>query len=429
MIDNSLTKLLEDIEPKVQDIEENRVELKDLKSVQSTMEELIESAKESCQEIINFYDQDFIMRAIKIKNSNYNDVIKKYNSSKYLLKINDSKLKELPQYLDALDFMDFLYKYLYDLYESINLDYKIKREKLEVQELLNKYYIILNKDEIYVKDIDEFLTFIELNKVSDEDRINIYKKIIECNAKQYFKSLEIKFDNGIGVSNIENLLKENYELLNKNYIERDDLKLKLDDYLKNIIHIDENYMNNRAIYLIHKIKNNYDLKQYAETIDYYKEFNEIKSIQEEFLKQKKVPRKLLFVMENGVSLVRKFLNNTEEKYKNCVYKNLLDIENDNVITIPNKKYRNMYLYIKEEYVVKTIYTFLNDGKVLIIGVLDKDENINDFLEHNYNFLNNINTNETEDERNLLLGNIKIEDLMLNIDLETLDIKREDKNAR
>ena len=430
MIDNSLAKLLENIEPKIRNIEENRVELKALKDVQRTMSELIECAKESFLEIIDFYDQDFIMRSIKINNSNYKELIEKYNSSKYLLKIDDSNIKELPQYQEALNFMDFLYEYLYGLYESINMDFKIKKENLEIQELFNKYYIILNKDDIYIKDIDDFLTFIELNNVNDQDRINIYKLVIESNLKKYLSSSDIELESGIKIDNIEELLNNNQDLLNMNYEESDDLKLKLDDYLKLVTRIDEEVINNRKIYLIHKIKEYYDLKQYVETVDYYKEFIKIKNLQEEFIKQRKVPRKLLFIYEDDISLVRKFINKTEEKYKNCILKNLLDIENENIITIPKKKYDDMYIYVKDEYIVKTVYTFLEEGKVLILGVLDKNEQLNDFLEKNSllfrKTISNIETIDLiDDERDLLLDNIKEEDLMLNIDLETLDIKRED----
>ena len=430
MIDNSLIKLLENIEPKIQNIEENRIELKELKAVRKTMNELIESAKDSYQNIIDFYDQDFIMRAIKIKNSDYKKLIDKYNSSRYLLKTDNSNLKELPQYQEALSFMDYLYQYLYGLYESINMDFKIKKENLEIQEIFNKYYGLLSKDNIYIKDIDEFLTFIELNNIENQDRVNLYKLVINSNLKRYLKSSDIELEAGIKIENIEELLNNNQELLNMNYIESDGVLLKLDDYLKLVTRIDEEIINNRQIYLIHKIKDYYDLKKYAEITDYYKEFIKIKNLQEEFKKQKKIPRRLLFTYENDVSLVRKFIDNTEDKYKNCILKNLLDIENENIITIPKTKFDDMYIYLKDEYLVKTVYTFLEDGKVLILGVLDKNEEFNEFLEKNMLlFRKTIDNIETisliDEERDLLLENVNLEDLMLNIDLETLDIKRED----
>lgn len=434
MIDNSLAKLLDNIEPKILNIEENRIELKSLKSVQKTMDELIDNAKESYHEILNFYDQDFIKRAIMINHSNYDEIIQKYDSSKYLLNIVNPNLKELPQYQEALSFMDYLYKYLYGLKESIDVDFECKREKLEVQELLNKYYVILKKDNFFIKDIDDFLTFIELNNLNNQDRINIYKLVFNSNVKQYLKTSEILFDDGINIDNIENLINDNQDLLKENYVETDDIKLKLDDYLKLISRIDEKSIDNRKIYLIHKIKENFELKHYTETINYYKDFLKIQKLQIEFNKQKVKPRRLLFTYQDDKSLVRSFLESVDERLRNCVLKNLLDIENENILTIPKRKYNDIYLYVKDEYVVKTVYSYLDSGEILIFGVLNIGEKLNDFIEKYDSLfrktLNNIETIDLIDnERDLLLNNKNIEDLMLNIDLDTLDIKREDKYAR
>ena len=430
MIDNSLKRLLEEIEPKVRNIEDNRVELKALKGVYNTMQELIDASVSSYKDVFDFYDQDFIFRSIKIGNSNYKELIDKYNTAKYLLKTNDSTLQQLPQYQESLTYMDSLYKYLSGLFENIKLDYSSKSGNLEIQELLNKYYRILIKDIIFVEDIDEFISFIELNNLNNEDKLNIYKYICKSNIKQYTKSIEMKLEDDITLDDVEKIIRKNKKLLEYTYKE----DISLDDYLENNIEFNNDYFLNRKVCLVHKIKDYYDSKQYMEILDYYKEFIKIIDLQKEFEKQKIKPKKLLFVFENNQSLVREFLNITDEKYKNCVLKNLIDIENDDIITIPKKKFENVYIYEKEEFVVKTVYSYLENGKVLVLGVLDKDEELDDFLLKNKNLFketfNNIDSiNLINDERDLLLKNIKLEDLVLNIDLETLDVKMEEEDAR
>lgn len=221
MNDDSFIKLIDDIKPRIHNIEENRLELKSLKNVQSTMEELIVNAKESYHEIFNFYDQDFIKRAIMINNSNYQEQIKKYDSSKYLLSADNPDLTNLPQYQEALIYVDNLYKYLYGLYESINLDYNNKREDLEIQELFYKYYIIFNKDNVFVKDIDEFLSVIELSDLDGQDRINIYKNVIRSNLKYYLK------ENEIDINNNKPLIYDN-KMLDKDNIKKENLMLNMD---------------------------------------------------------------------------------------------------------------------------------------------------------------------------------------------------------
>ena len=434
MIDDSLKKLLEEIEPKVRNIEDKRVELKALSEVYKTMQELIDASNNSYNELFNFYDQDFIIRSIKIGNENHKELIKKYESAKYLLKNNDEYLQQLPQYQESLNYMDSLYQYLFGLFENIKIDYVSKSENLEIQELLNKYYRILTRDTIFIENVEEFFEFIELCKLDDEDKYNIYKFISKVNIKQYIKSIGMKLDDEVSIVDIEELLKRNSKLLEQDYIESDEIKVNLNDYLKNNEELKENYFQNRKLYLIHKINEYYNLKQYIEIIEYYKEFLKIKELQKEFKKQKQLPKQLLFVFDNNESLVRKYLNNTEIKYKNCILKNLLDIENENILTIPIKKYENMYIYEKEEFVVKTVYTYLDNGKILILGVLDKGELLDEFLSKNKllyktTFDNIEIINQMNDERDLLLKNIKLEDLVLNIDLETLDVKMEEKNAR
>lgn len=435
MNDNSLTKLLEEVEPRIQNIEENRIELKALGDVRRTIQELMDlSRNNSYEEILNFYDQEFIYRAIKIKNDKSKELIDKYHSSKYLLQNKNPDLKGFPQYQEALNYMNFLYEYLLGLSKDINLDFKRKSQNLEIQELLNKYYYILNQNEIFVKNIDEFLTFIKLCDVSLQDKLNIYIKINKANLKQYTKSIKIKLNENIELEDVVELLNKNKEMLQQEYFFNEDLKKKLSEYLEELSEIKEESLKNRKVYLIHKIKDYYDAKKYIEITEFYQEFLKLNELEQEFEKQKKIPRELLFVFKNDKSLVREFLNQTEPKYKNCVLKNLLDIETENILSIPKKKYANIFLYQKDEFVVKTVYTYLEKGKVLILGVLDKGEKLEDFLLKNdvlyKEIFNSIDTIDLiNDERDLLLKNIKLEDLMLNIDLETLDIKMEEKNAK
>lgn len=428
--DNSLRTLLEDIKPKIANIEENRLEKSSLSNVYETIKELVELGEESYDNILNFYDQEFIIKAIKINNQDYDSIINKYQSSRYLLKSKNPSLKDLPQYEEALDYIGKLYKYLCDLYKQIKLDLDSKTDDLKVKELLNKYYIILNKNNIFIKDADEFLAFLELNQLSIEDKINILKFINKCNIKNYITTNDIIIDNDLNLSDIKLLLKSHSNLLNKEYSIDDS---KLDDYLKKHLMDIESSLINRKIYLVNEINKLVLEKKYLSTRDKYFEFKKIETLESEFQKQKIKPKQLVFMFKNGKSLVRDYLENTSSKYKSCVLKNLLDLEENNTLKIPKMCYNNAYIYLREEFIVQTVYTYI-DKYVLVLGVLDVKEKLEDFLEKNeylikttFENLNSINYNS--DERNLILGNIKIEDLVLSIDLDTLNLKVEDKNGR
>ena len=239
--------------------------------------------------------------------------------------------------------------------------------------------------------------------------------------------------NDIKLSDITNLLNSNQQFFQENFL--DNLNLENFD-LKDL---NENSISLRKSYLINKIKTLYDNQKYEEIIDYYLQFKKLVRYELELIKQKevfsdKVDKKLVFLMQDGKSLVRTYLETCDLKYRSCILKNLLDLEQKTDIKMPSLSYFDVYLYIKDEFVVKTVYTYLENGYILILGVLDVSESLESFLDKNKELLKktfkNINKKVfNERERDLLLQDIKAEDLIPLIDLNTLDIKMEDKDAR
>ena len=433
-MNDSLAKLLAYIEPIILNIHDNRIEVKALKSVYDSIKELIKLKKNSYLDILEYYDQDFIVKAIKIKSSNVeNNWISKYETSKYLLKNQNSNLKDFPQYKEAIQFMETLFTYLCNLYQEISLEYESKNDKLQQQELFNKYYILFRKNNIFITDIWEFLTFLDLTKISLEEKLDILIFVNKCNIKNYITTNDIMLTNDIKLSDITNLLNSNQQFFQENFL--DNLNLENFD-LKDL---NENSISLRKSYLINKIKTLYDNQKYEEIIDYYLQFKKLVRYELELIKQKevfsdKVDKKLVFLMQDGKSLVRTYLETCDLKYRSCILKNLLDLEQKTDIKMPSLSYFDVYLYIKDEFVVKTVYTYLENGYILILGVLDVSESLESFLDKNKELLKktfkNINKKVfNERERDLLLQDIKAEDLIPLIDLNTLDIKMEDKDAR
>lgn len=423
MSDNSLAKLLYSIEPKIQNIEENRIELKALKDVYETILELTSEGEKSYDEILDFYDEEFIFRAIKIGNSNASELIDKYKSSRYLLKNKNPNLQELPQFKDAINYIQSLYQYLYGLCQKIRKDYEYKTEKLNLQEIYNKYYNLLKKDDIFIKDIDDFLMFLDLNEISISDKLNILILINKFNLKNYITTNDINIFNDIKLSDIDKMISQNQNLLNKKYNELEN-NVDLDKYIKsNITEIRNDIFVDRKIYLINEINKLYNEKKYSEIYPKYLEFNKIINIESELKKQNNQNGKLVFLPN-----FHDDLNNMESEYKNCILKNLLDIESNKELQIPNLVYKNVSLYIKDEFAVKTVYTFLNNGDILVLGILNRNETINDFINNKKKLFEKFSDIEDTifdyDERNKILKDIKLEDLVLNIDLDTLDVKEE-----
>ena len=431
-MNNSLAKLLACIEPKITNIGENRVELKSLNEVLKTMTELVELSKTSYLEILDYYDQDFIIRCLRLYNEE-TDIISKYKTSKYLLENQDNNMKDMPQYQEALRFMEFLINYLNELWLKIKDEYNSKSESLKIQELFNKYYLILKNENVFINDVDEFLDFLNNLDLSLEDRFQILLYVNKCNIKNYsIDDNEDMFVNDINFTDVKSLLEENSYLINKDY----DFNFIEEDIIKDN-KIDYDFIDRKKKYLLNKISKLFKTFEYDEITKYYKEYKSLIDYLDEFKKQElsfKLDKKLVFVMNKDKSLVREYIENCNPIYQGPIFKNLLDIEKDNEYKIPDYCYNGNYIYIKPEFVVKTIYTYLENGLVLILGVIDKKINLKTYLYKNRDILGEVlrekdKINIDNHERDLLLKDLTIDDLVMTIDLNTLDIKMEDKNAR
>ena len=434
-MNNSLAKLLAYIEPKIANIGENRVEIKSLSEVLKTITEIVELGKKSYLEILDYYDQDFIIRCLKIYNETNDDLISKYKSCKYLLENQDNNMKELPQYQDAIKYMDFLINYLNELWQKVTEEYNLKSDNLKNQELLNKYYLILKSDNVFIKDALEFIDFLNKVEFTLEERYEILLYVNRCNIKNYSMNTDSKdmFVNDINFAEVKALLEKNAYLIDKN--------MNLNFKEENIIQdgkINQEYIFNKKKYLLNKIYQLFETFEYDEITKYYKEYKTLDDYEEEFKKQDvsfelNRDKKLIFVMENGKSLVRKYLEECNPIYQGPIYKNLLDIESDKEYKIPDYYYNDTYLYIKPEFVVKTVYTYLKNGYILVLGVIDKKTPLKTYLYKNRDILEVLrekdNLEINDNERDLLLKDLKIDDLVMTIDLNTLDVKMEEENAR
>ena len=435
-MNDSVLRLLANIEPRISKIQENRIEIKSLSEVYKTISEIIELGKNSYSEILDHYDQEFIIRCIKIHGRNTKNLINKYKTSRYLLKNRDKNMQELPQFKDSILYMESLFKYLYSLYEKIKEEYTVKSDNLKTEEILSKYYLLLKKESIFIEDAEEFLTFLDLAEIDLKDRYDILVFINNCNVKVINKgsSLDKILANNINLNQIKDMLEDNRNLI--------DNTLKLEKVNENIIKdgkLNQNVLLKKRKYLINKISRTFEEAEYDGLLKYYLEYQKLLGYEKEFRKQKasfklEDTKKLIFMEDNGESLVKHYLDTTSIEYKSPILKNLLDIESERDLQIPDYPYNGTYLYIKKEFVVKTVYTYLDNGYVLVLGVMDKGENLKTFLNKNDKLITRtlLNRNKLSldnTERDNILRNIKPEDLVLTIDLNTLDIEMEDKDAR
>ena len=423
-MNDSLVKLLAYIEPKILDIQDKRKELLDLESSYKVLKEIIDLGENSYHDIINFYDQNFILNCIKTSNDTYLNNLDLYKSSKYLLKSNNQDLLELPQYKEAINYIEKLFTYLIELYNLTNKKYEDLIEKLEQLEILNKYYLIFSKNNIEINDIDEFLLFLQLVDISLNDKLNVLIQVVKFNVRTYTLTNDILLTCDIYLSNIIDTLEKEKDKIDNSLLD----SYSFDD---KIIFDDENNLILRQKYLITKLSSLYNANNYDELPSCYLLYLEVTDYLKEIEKQKvrynkTYSKNLIFVRTEKDLLINNYLRKCLTKYRACVYKNLLDIESSNTYVLPDYKYNDKYFYLKKEFIVKVIYMYLDNGNVLIVGVLDKDRNIEEYISKNMVYImstiKNIEKLKDKKDRDLLLKDIKEEDLVLTIDLDTLDME-------
>lgn len=427
-MNDSLKKLLTYIEPKILNIQDKRVEILSLGDSYKTLKEIVDLGQNSYRDILEFYDQDFIIRCIKISNDNYINDLELYKSSKYLLRKNDSNLLELPQYKQAISYMERLFTYLIDLYHQTKLDYDNLKEELEKLEILNKYYLLFTKENFFVDDIEEFILFMQLVDIPEIDKLNLLILVSKFNVKTYTLTNDVIIAPDIYLSDIKSILQNNQEKLDNNLV--NDNNLELDNKIL-FLESGEKSLIEKEKYLITKINNLYKQKEYNRISKYYNSYLEIEDYLNEFEKQKvkysdNYYKNIIFTKKEDKLLIDDYLTKCSTKYKSCIYKNLLDIETNKELVLPDYKYKDYYFYLKKEFIVKTIYMFLDNGNVLIIGVIDKNADLEKYLEDNFEYIKKtlklVSKYANNLERDIFLKNIKVEDLVLTIDLDTLDME-------
>lgn len=427
-MNDSLKKLLTYIEPKILNIQDKRVEILSLGDSYKTLKEIVDLGQNSYRDILEFYDQDFIIRCIKISNDNYINNLDLYKSSKYLLRKNDSNLLELPQYKQAISYMERLFTYLIDLYHQTKLDYDNLKEDLEKLEILNKYYLLFTKENFFVDDIEEFILFMQLVDIPEIDKLNLLILVSKFNVKTYTLTNDVIIAPDIYLSDIKSILQNNQEKLDNNLV--NDNNLELDNKIL-FLESGEKSLIEKEKYLITKINNLYKQKEYNKISKYYNSYLEIEDYLNEFEKQKvkysdNYYKNIIFTKKEDKLLIDDYLTKCSTKYKSCIYKNLLDIETNKELVLPDYKYKDYYFYLKKEFIVKTIYMFLDNGNVLIIGVIDKNADLEKYLEDNFEYIKKtlklVSKYVNNLERDIFLKNIKVEDLVLTIDLDTLDME-------
>ena len=179
--DNSIKKLLNILEPRVWDLDDQKKNLEKSKEELENVSRFIAYTKDNIDMVSVYADQELIINNLdKIYCS-----VDEYKASCYLLKSDDENIKKLPQYAKAVDLINDIVEYFkFHKAELIVFAQELK-EKCEQKEIEKKYYDILNSSNPFVENVSEFRGLIDKYNLEDDDKINILIKIIKNNVLNY----------------------------------------------------------------------------------------------------------------------------------------------------------------------------------------------------------------------------------------------------
>lgn len=177
-------KLKRSLEPLIEDLHE-KVELLSLKKEKLEGVSRFLAYVNGDANLVGVYaDQNLILDSLEKIDSDKDE----YKASCYLLRSDDVKIKSLPQYQKANEYIGKLINYFktskVELTSEItNLESVCNKKKIE-----KKYYDLFMDNSPLIEDVSEFESFLKDHTTTNEERINLLIYAINSNVINYENS-------------------------------------------------------------------------------------------------------------------------------------------------------------------------------------------------------------------------------------------------
>ncbi len=177
-------KLLDNLEPTIIDLDDflknldiNRGKLKDCS-------DFLDFVHDDIKMVGSYADQNLVLESLEKLGS----TDAKYRANCYLLNGNSESVQLLPQYQEAVEYLETIIGYFKNEKECL-LNKVSELENICEEKLLNrKYFEVFQSERPYVLDTEEFSNFIDKQSLEKEDKIALLKYTIKNNVEMYKKS-------------------------------------------------------------------------------------------------------------------------------------------------------------------------------------------------------------------------------------------------
>ena len=183
IVENSIRKLTELLEPLIYDLDEQKNYLVERKNELENVSRMLAYTKDNLDMVGIYADQDLIINSLYKINSTKEE----YKASCYLLNSENEDVKKLPQYEEAHNLISNIVE-SFKLYKAeLIVETQEVEKKCYEKEIEKKYYDIFNNLNPFVDDVAEFNTFLDNHEISNEDKVNLLVYVLKNNVAEYIR--------------------------------------------------------------------------------------------------------------------------------------------------------------------------------------------------------------------------------------------------
>lgn len=286
-----IKKLLAYLEPIIVDLDSQKEELDDVKEELDNLKDFLAYVSNDIKKIGKYFNQKLIHQNL----ININSEVTEYEAMVYLIDTDNPSIQKLPQYQNAVQYMEKVLQYFEILDSKLSDMYRELSDKCHYKLLAKKYYDLFQNEEMYVKDNNEFVNFYLTLEMDNLDKQKVLSYVIKKNVCYYRTNLyeTIEIDREQDLRKVQEIIYANKGLLNDEYLsfmERVLKQVNLSLPLKQIVSVDilekiniNNLILAKTIYLTNKISQNYKSCSFGLVSKYIKEYDELMILKEKVL--------------------------------------------------------------------------------------------------------------------------------------------------
>ena len=174
-------RLKDTLEPLIEDLHEKLEELSLKKEKLENVSRFLAYVNGDNNLVGVYADQNLVLDSLDKINSNKEE----YKASCYLLRSDDTKVKALPQYQKANEYIANLINYFKTSKTELSSEISSLESVCDEKKIEKKYYDLFLASKPMVEDISEFEQFLKKHVTINEDRINLLIYTINSNLVNY----------------------------------------------------------------------------------------------------------------------------------------------------------------------------------------------------------------------------------------------------